>query len=112
MERKLVDVLEELGETVDDSPAHVVDAVAKDGKSAIKKTDPSRVDAVILAGATESEHYEIAVYETLITNAHARGASEVAALLTANLEQEQHALQTARTAMETIAREGIAVTAA
>ena len=64
-----------LGEEVDDSPCPVVEAMAKDGNATIKKTDDSLVDAVILAAATESEHYEIAVYETLITNAEARGAS-------------------------------------
>jgi ferritin-like metal-binding protein YciE len=33
---------------------------------------------MILAGATEVEHYEIAVYETLLTNAEARGNPEEA----------------------------------
>ena len=61
--------------------------------------------------ATESEHYEIAVYETLVTNAEARGATEVAQLLRQNLEQEEHALEVARTAMKTIANQGIAVSA-
>jgi ferritin-like metal-binding protein YciE len=60
-----------LDEDVDDSPCPVVEAMAKDGAATIKKTDDSLVDAVILAAATESEHYEIAVYETLITNAGA-----------------------------------------
>jgi ferritin-like metal-binding protein YciE len=64
---------------------------------------------VILAAAGESEHYEIAVYETLVTHAEARGATEVAALLRRNLNEEEHALEVARTTMETIAREGIAV---
>ena len=100
-----------LGEEVDDSPCPVVEAMAKDDKATIKKTDDSLVDAVILAAAAESEHYEIAVYETLITNAEARGASEVAALLRQNLEQEKHALQTARLAMQTIAQRGFAVAA-
>ena len=98
-----------LGEEVDDSPCPVVEAMAKDGKATIKKTDDSLVDAVVLAAATESEHYEIAVYETLITNAEARGASEVAALLVQNLEQEKQALQTTRSAMKTIAQQGVAV---
>ena len=98
-----------LDEEVDDSPCLVVEAMAKDGKATIKKTDDALVDAVILAAATESEHYEIAVYEMLITNAEARGASEVAALLRQNLEQEKHALETARAAMKTIAQQGVAV---
>jgi ferritin-like metal-binding protein YciE len=98
-----------LGEDVDDSPCPVIDAMTKDAHATIKKTDDSLVDGVVLAAATESEHYEIAVYQTLVTNAEARGASEVAALLRQNLEQEKHALDTARTAMKSIVQQGIAV---
>lgn len=101
-----------LGEEVDDSPCPVIDAMAKEAKATIKKTDDSLVDAVILAAATESEHYEIAVYETLVTNAEARGATDVAALLRENLEQDKHALDVARSTMNTIAEQGIAVGAA
>lgn len=101
-----------LGEEVDDSPCPVIDAMAKDGQATIKKTDDSLVDAIILAAATESEYYEIAVYETLITNAEARNAHEVASLLRQNIEQEKHALEVARTTMKTIAQHGIAVAAA
>ena len=100
-----------LGEEVDDSPCPVIEAMAKDGKATIKKTDDSLVDAVVLAAATEAEHYEIAVYETLVTNAEARGASEVAQLLRQNLEQDTHALETARSTMTTISQEGITVSA-
>jgi ferritin-like metal-binding protein YciE len=98
-----------LGEEVDDSPCPVIDAMAKEGKATIKKTDDSIVDAVILTAAGESEHHEIAVYEALITNAEARGADEVAQLLRQNLDEEKHALETAQNTMGAIAREGIAI---
>jgi ferritin-like metal-binding protein YciE len=98
-----------LGEDVDDSPCPVIEAMAKEGKATIKKTDDALVDAVILAAATESEHYEIAVYETLVTNAQARGATAVVELLRQNLEQEKHALEVARSTMKAIAEQGIAV---
>lgn len=98
-----------LGEEIDDSPCPVISAMAKEGKATIKKTDDALVDAIVLVAATESEHYEIAVYETLVTNAEARGATEVAALLGQNLEQEKHALETARSTMQKISREGISV---
>jgi ferritin-like metal-binding protein YciE len=101
-----------LGEEVDDSPCPAIEGMAKEGKATIKKTDDAVVDAVILSAATESEHHEIAVYETLITNAEARGASEVAGLLRQNLEQEKRALDVARSTMQTIASQGIAVQAA
>jgi ferritin-like metal-binding protein YciE len=98
-----------LGEEVDDSPCPVIEAMAKDSKATVKKTDDSVVDAVILAATAESEHYEIAVYETLIINAEARGASEVVALLQRNLNEENHGLLLARNTMRTIAQERIAV---
>jgi ferritin-like metal-binding protein YciE len=98
-----------LGEDVDDSPCPAIEGMAKEGKATIKKTDDSVVDAVILSAATESEHHEIAVYETLITNAEARGATQVVALLRSNLAQEKHALEIARNTMKALATEGIAV---
>lgn len=103
------EVFRMLGEEIEDSPSPVVEALAKDGRSTIKKTDDSLVDVVVLSAAAESEHHEIAVYETLITNAEARGATQVVALLRQNLQDEQQALQVASTAMKAIAAEGIAV---
>jgi ferritin-like metal-binding protein YciE len=101
-----------LGEDVEDSPCPAIEGMAKEGKATIKKSDDSVVDAVVLSAATESEHHEIAVYETLITHAEARGASQVVELLRANLQQEKHALEVARNTMKAIAAEGIAVASA
>lgn len=98
-----------LGEEVDDSPCPAIDGLQKEGKAAIKMTDDAIVDAVVLAGAAETEHHEIAVYETLVTNAEARGAPEVAALLRQNLEQEQAALAKVQAIGKRISNEGIAV---
>ncbi|MHB8531382.1 MAG: YciE/YciF ferroxidase family protein [Solirubrobacteraceae bacterium] len=98
-----------LGEEVEDSPCPAIEGLQAEGKATIKKTDDSVVDAVILAGAAETEHHEIAVYETLITNAEARGASDVAQLLQENLQSEQRTLQEVRRTFEQLAREGIAV---
>ena len=101
-----------LGQEVDDSPCPAIHALEKEGRATIKKTDESIVDAVILAGATETEHHEIAVYETLITSAGARGATEVAKLLRQNLAQEQHTLEEVKGIAERLAHEGYAVAAA
>ncbi len=62
----------------------------------------------MLSGALETEHYEIAVYETLITAADARGATEVAALLRANLAQEESARDKIKEFAKRISTEGIA----
>jgi ferritin-like metal-binding protein YciE len=101
-----------LGEEPDDTPCPVIHAIEKDCNAAIENTRESIVDALILAGAAEAEHYEIAVYETLVTNAEARGASEIAALLRQNLEQELSALEKLKSAGQRISHEGYASVAA
>ena len=98
-----------LGEDVDDSPCPAIEGLEKEGQATVKKTDDRVVDAVLLASANETEHHEIAVYETLITNAEARGATDVAELLRQNLAQEQAALQKVQAFSKRIAREGVAV---
>src|SRR3954464_1793032 len=92
------------GETPNTSPCPAIEGLEKEGKANIKKTDDRVVDAVILSGAAETEHHEIAVYEGLITNAKARGAEEVAQLLAQNLEQEQHTLQEVKQATQQLAQ--------
>ena len=67
-------------------------ALDKQAKADIKMADDSVVDAVILSGAAETEHHEIAVYESLITQAEELGQPEVVRLLQQNLEMEQHTL--------------------
>jgi ferritin-like metal-binding protein YciE len=98
-----------LGEEVHNQPCSVVDAMANEGRAMLKKTDDSLADVVIVALASEAEHYEVAVYESLIANADARKAAAVAKLLRENLAQEKHALTLAHTMMKTILEQGIAV---
>jgi ferritin-like metal-binding protein YciE len=98
-----------LGEEVNDSPSPTTKGLAKEAAASISKTDSSIVDAVLLAGGLETEHYEIAVYETLITNAEARGAHEVVALLKANYDQEVAASEKIKAAAKEISTSGIAV---
>lgn len=98
-----------LGEDVNDSPSPTTKGLAKEGAASIAKTDPSIVDAVLLAGGLETERYEMAVYETLITNAKARGADEVANLLQQNYDQEVAASEKIKQVAERISMTGIAV---
>jgi ferritin-like metal-binding protein YciE len=102
-----------LGEQVDDSPCPAMQGIAKEGKATLKKIDDSIADAGILSGAIETEHHEIAVYEILVTNAKARGAIEVAALMQENLDSEQNTLDAVKSLAERIATgEGYAVATA
>jgi ferritin-like metal-binding protein YciE len=66
------------------------------------------VDAVILAGAAETEHHEIAVYEGLITDAQAMGKDDIVQLLQQNLEQEQHTLEEVKQAAQQLAQQQFA----
>jgi ferritin-like metal-binding protein YciE len=100
-----------LGEEPDDSPCPAIEGIEKEGKANIKKADDSVVDAVILSGAAETEHHEIAVYEGLITHAEAMGNDEIVRLLSENLEQEQHTLDEVKSATREVARETSGATA-
>lgn len=89
-----------LGWDVDTSPCPAIQGIEKEGKANVKKADDAMVDEIILSGAAETEHHEIAVYEGLIMQARAMGREDVAALLSQNLEQEQHTLQEVKSATE------------
>ena len=84
---------EALGEQVDDQPCPAIEGIEKEGETNLKLTEDSLNDEVILAGAAETEHHEIAVYENLIIHAEAMGQEDVVALLRENLEQEEHTLR-------------------
>jgi ferritin-like metal-binding protein YciE len=101
--RNLEQVFAAFGWEVDDSPCPAIEAIHKEAKTNIKKTDDAIVDSIILSGALETEHHEIAVYEGLIIQARAMGRDDVVRLLEENLEQEKHTLEEAKTALEKVA---------
>jgi len=91
--QNLEGVFRSFGWEVDDSPCPTIKAIEKEGKANIKKADEAIVDSIILAGAMETEHHEIAVYENLIIHAQALGHEEAAELLKRNLDEERQALE-------------------
>jgi ferritin-like metal-binding protein YciE len=70
-----------------------------------EKVGPGLLDGALAGAATHVEHYEIATYEGLRTQAEALGETDVAALLTENLEQEQHTLGEVRRAAERLVQQ-------
>jgi ferritin-like metal-binding protein YciE len=90
--RNLRQAFQALGMEPDEKPCPAIEGIEKEGEANLKMTDESLTDDVILAGAAETEHHEIAVYENLITHADAMGHEDVVALLRENLEQEQATL--------------------
>ena len=94
-----------IDEEPDKKPCPAIKALHVEAKANIGMAEDELVDDVVLGAATETEHHEIAVYEELITFADAMGRNDVAVLLRANLELEQHTLEQVRQAAERIAKE-------
>jgi ferritin-like metal-binding protein YciE len=92
-----------LGEEPEDEPCPAIKGIEKEAKASIKKTDDELVDAVILSGAAETEHHEIAVYETLIMQAEAMNRPNIVTLLRENLQQEEHTLEEVKQASRQVA---------
>jgi ferritin-like metal-binding protein YciE len=90
--RNLHQVFQALGEEPDEQPCPAIEGIEKEGQTNLKLTEDDLHDAVILAGAAQTEHHEIAVYEDLIAHAGAMGQDDVVGLLRENLEQEQATL--------------------
>ncbi|MEA2332158.1 MAG: hypothetical protein QOK00_1941 [Thermoleophilaceae bacterium] len=99
----LEQAFQSLGWEVDETANPAFKAFDKQAKAEVKMADDTLDDDVILAGAAETEHHEIAVYEWLITHAKAMGKDDVAQLLQQNCDQEQHTLEEVRSATQRIA---------
>jgi ferritin-like metal-binding protein YciE len=93
-----------LGEKATGRTNPTVLGLAEQAETLYEKTDDEVLDAVLLGGAAETEHLEIALYEDLITQARAMGEERVVSLLEENLGQEQHTLEEVKRASEQIAQ--------
>ena len=94
-----------LGVEADERPCPSIEALDKEARMNIKIAEDRMVDAVILSGAAETEHHEIAAYETLVAHAEALGERDVVERLRENLEQEKHMLDAVRHATQRCAAE-------
>jgi len=86
---------EALGEKPKAERCPGIEGIKTEHDEFVAKESPSAeiLDAFLTGSAARVEHYEIAAYEGLITTARAMGASEVADLLSGNLQQEKEALK-------------------
>jgi ferritin-like metal-binding protein YciE len=106
--RNLQQVFQSLGLEPDDKPCPAIEGIEKEGETNLKLVEDGLKDHVILAGCSETEHHEIAVYENLITHADAMGQEDVVALLRENLEQEQETLgKVMRSALQMAQRDAV-----
>jgi ferritin-like metal-binding protein YciE len=90
--RNLEQAFSTLGMEPKEQSCPAIEGIEKEGEANLGTADESLYDAIILAGAAETEHHEIAVYESLIVHASALGHEDIVSLLQENLEQEQHTL--------------------
>jgi ferritin-like metal-binding protein YciE len=72
------------------APSPATKGISKQAEGMIGRTSSKLLDQVVLAAALGNEHYEISCYQTLLVPVEAMGASDAAALLQANLDQETH----------------------
>jgi ferritin-like metal-binding protein YciE len=103
--RNLEQAFSALGIDPQTQPCPAIDGLKTEGEQLISQTSGRLVDAVLVGGAAETEHHEIAVYEGLITKAEAMGEQDIVALLQENLEQEQHTLKEVQAAGQQLAQQ-------
>jgi ferritin-like metal-binding protein YciE len=101
--RNIEQAFDALGEKATGRANPTILGLAEQADSMWDKTDDEIVDSVLLSGAAQTEHLEIALYEDLITQARALGEEQVVSLLERNLEQEQHTLEEVRRAAQQLA---------
>ena len=101
--RTLEEAFAAIGEDPEDKPCPVIEAIDKEARAGVNRSADPLVDTVILGSAAAAEHYEIAVYDSLIVQAEALGRQDVAALIRQGLEHEQQALEDIRAIMSRIA---------
>ncbi len=84
------------------APSPSTKGISKQAESLIGKSASKLRDQVVLSCALGNEHYEISAYQGLIIPASAMGASDIVALLQANLDQEVHTSQELQTMLQKV----------
>jgi ferritin-like metal-binding protein YciE len=103
--RNVEQALEAIGAPTTAHDDLVAKAIAQQAEQMLGRVDESLVDAVLAAGAAETEHHEIAMYDGLIAMAGKMGQEDVVALLQENLEQELQTLREIESVTERLAEQ-------
>jgi ferritin-like metal-binding protein YciE len=89
---RLEQVMEGLGQKVRGKHCDGIEGIIEEGKSLMEEAfDDVTMDALLIAAGQRAEHYEIAVYGTLIAWAKAMGHSQAVDLLEETLNEEKAA---------------------
>ena len=88
-------VFKRIGKRPEAKPCAGIDGIKKEHDDFMKENDTSAemLDAFLTGAASRTEHYEIAAYTGLLSQARALKEREVVVLLQENLKQEKEALK-------------------
>ena len=103
----LEQVFTSIGEKAKGERCPGIEGIAREHDTFMREEKPSPeiCDMFLTGAAARVEHYEIAAYEGLITMADGLGQKDAVKLLTQNLDQEKHALQTVEGVGKRMAKE-------
>lgn len=105
--KNLEKVFKALGESPKAQPCPGIEGLKKEHDDFMKENEPSDAmrDAFLTGAAARTEHYEIAAYTGLVTQARALKEREAVELLLANLKQEKEALKKVETISKRLAKQ-------
>ncbi len=87
--QRLEQIFDQLDQSAGRKPCHGVMGILEEGQEMMEKDAPEPLmDAALIAGAQEVEHYEMAAYGTLRSWAEVLGRNDAAKLLQQTLEEE------------------------
>src|SRR5215211_7638315 len=100
--RNIQEVFRQLSETPEATTCYAVQGLAEEHKALHKEQpSPEILEMANLGGAAKTEHYEMAMYTSLVQMARDLGETDAAQLLQDNLDQEKEMC----VRVETLARE-------
>jgi len=97
--RNLEQVFTKIGKRPEATPCPGIEGIKKEHDEFVRESKPSKemLDAFLTGAAARAEHYEIAAYTGLVSQARALKEREAVDLLTENLRQEKEALKKVET---------------
>ena len=100
-------VFRAIGKTPQATPCPGIEGIKKEHDEFIESSSPSTemLDAFLTGAAARAEHYEIAAYTGLVSQARALKEREAVALLQENLKEEKDALKKVETISKRILKE-------
>lgn len=105
----LTKVYEVLGLTAKRVACDAAKGLVSEGNKLLEETKevPALADLAIVGSCSKVEHYEIAAYRGLIAGAEQMGQTDVARLLSENLQQEENTAQTLESSMPALLKKAM-----